>query len=217
MKEYPSILSANDMLARFGDYLGRPFVAFDKLDGSNIRAEWDRKKGWHRFGSRRRLLEPSLPFLGQAIQLILDGYGDSLGKAFTDDPALRRPHEVTAYFEFFGPHSFAGMHDPVDLGVPANEPFRVVLIDVNLHKRGFVSAEEFIDRFGHLGTPRVVHRGVLTPDFIRDVRDGRFGTAEGVVCKGGEGHKRWMAKVKTDAYLQRLRAFFHDDWRLYRE
>jgi hypothetical protein len=61
MKEYPSIPSAADLLARSNDYLGRPFVAFDKLDGSNIRAEWDRKKGWHRFGSRRRLLDASEP------------------------------------------------------------------------------------------------------------------------------------------------------------
>ena len=49
MKEYPSIPSAGDLLARSAeDYLGRPFVAFDKLDGSNVRAEWDRKRGWHR-------------------------------------------------------------------------------------------------------------------------------------------------------------------------
>ena len=217
MKEYPSILSANDLLARSGDYLGRPFVAFDKLDGSNIRAEWDRKKGWHRFGSRRRLLDASQPFLGQAIRLILDGYGDGLARALTDDPALRRPQEATAYFEFLGPHSFAGLHDPAVLGVLANEPFRVVLIDVNLHRRGFVSADQFVERFSHLGIPGVVHRGELTQDFIRDVRGGRFGTAEGVVCKGGEGHQRWMAKVKTDAYLQRLRAFFQDDWRRYWE
>jgi hypothetical protein len=214
MKEYPSIPSANDLLARPEDYLGRPFVAFDKLDGSNIRAEWDRKKGWHRFGSRRRLLDPSQPLLGQAIKLILDGYGDGLARAFTDDPVLR---EATAYFEFLGPHSFAGLHDPEALGVPANEPFRVVLIDVNLHKRGFVSADEFIGRFGHLGIPCVGHRGELTRKFIEDVRSGRFGTGEGVVCKGGEGHRRWMAKVKTDAYLRRLRAFFHDDWQLYWE
>jgi hypothetical protein len=45
----------------------------------------------------------------------------------------------------------------------------------------------------------------------------RFGTGEGVVCKGGEGHGRWMAKVKTDAYLRRLRAFFQDDWQRYWE
>src|SRR5438309_1524941 len=212
MKEYPSILSANDLLVRSGDYLGRPFVAFDKLDGSNIRAEWDRQRGWHRFGSRRRLLDASQPLLGQAIPLILDGYGDGLAKAFTDNAALRRPQEATAYFEFLGPHSFAGLHDPETLGVPTTEPLCVVLIDVNLHKRGFVTADEFIDHFGHLGIPRVVHRGVLTREFIEDVRADKFGTSEGVVCKGGEGHGRWMAKVKTAAYLQRLQGFFRADW-----
>src|SRR5262245_5211334 len=157
MKEYPSILSANDLLAKFDDYQGRPFVAFDKLDGSNIRAEWERKKGWHAFGSRRRPLDASQPILGQAIQLVLDGYGDGLAKAL-DGRGVR---QATAYFEFLGPHSFAGMHDPAELRVPSNEPFRVVLIDVNVHKRGLVSAEEFVAQFGHLGTPSVVHRGVL--------------------------------------------------------
>jgi hypothetical protein len=217
MKEYPSILSANDLLTRSGDYLGQPFVAFDKLDGSNIRAEWDHKRGWHLFGSRRRLLDASQPFLGQAIGLILGGYGDALARCFTDNPAFRGTRQATAYFEFLGPHSFAGLHDPAILGVVGNEPFRVVLIDVNLHKRGFVSASEFVEHFGHLGIPRVVHRGELNGEFIEDVRADRFGTGEGVVCKGGEGHGRWMAKVKTDAYLRRLRAFFHDDWRQYWE
>src|SRR5262249_60404212 len=100
MKEYPSILSAADLLARSEGYLGRPFVAFDKLDGSNIRAEWDRQKGWHLFGSRRRLLDPSQPFLGQASRLILEGYSDALARVFSDDPALGRPQEAVAYFEF---------------------------------------------------------------------------------------------------------------------
>ena len=77
MKEYPAILAAGHLLAQSAaDYLGRPFVAFDKLDGSNIRAEWDRQRGWHLFGSRRRLLDATQPLLGQAIQLILDNYGD---------------------------------------------------------------------------------------------------------------------------------------------
>jgi hypothetical protein len=217
MKEYPSIQSASDLLARPEDYLGQPFVAFDKLDGSNIRAEWDRKKGWHRFGSRKRLLDPSQPFLGEAIRLVLEGYGDALARAFADYPPSRRPAEATAYFEFLGPHSFAGIHNPAELGVPSNEPFRVVLIDVNLHRRGLASAEEFIERFGHLGIPRVVHRGVLSREFIEDVRAGRYGEGEGVVCKGGEGHGRWMAKVKTDAYLRRLKVFFRDEWQQYWE
>ncbi len=217
MKEYPSILSARDLLARSDDYFGASFVAFDKLDGSNIRAEWERKKGWHLFGSRRRLLDDAVPLLGRAIHLIRDGYGDGLAKVLVNDPAFRGTRQATAYFEFLGPHSFAGLHDPADLGVPSNEPFAVVLIDVNIHKRGFVSADEFIDRFGHLGVPRVVHRGVLDRQFIEDVRAGKFGTGEGVVCKGGEGHARWMAKVKTNAYLQRLKEFFQGEWERYWE
>jgi hypothetical protein len=218
MKEYPSIPAAGHLLSQSaGDYLGRPFVAFDKLDGSNIRAEWDRKRGWHQFGSRRRLLDPSWPLLGQAIRLILDCYGAGLAKVLTDDPALGRPQQATAYFELLGPHSFAGQHDPAVLGVESNEPLRVVLIDVNLHKKGLVSPDQFIGRFGHLGIPRVIHRGELSRDFIADVQSDRFGTPEGVILKGGEGHGRWMAKVKTTAYLRRLKAFFQDDWPKYWE
>jgi hypothetical protein len=218
MKEYPSIPAAGHLLSQSTeDYLGRPFVAFNKLDGSNIRAEWDRRRGWHQFGSRRRLLDASQPLLGSAIQLILDGYGDGLAKAFTDDSALGRPQQTTAYFEFLGPHSFAGQHDSSVLGVESNEPFRVVLIDVNIHKRGFVSAEQFIERFGHLGIPSVVHRGELTDDFVKDVRAGRYGDGEGVILKGGEGHDRWMAKIKTTAYLRRLKSFFQGDWQRYWE
>jgi hypothetical protein len=43
---------------------------------------------------------------------------------------------------------------------------------------------------------------------------GRFGVAEGVICKGGDGRRGdlWMVKIKTDAYLARLRQAFHDDW-----
>jgi hypothetical protein len=213
MKEYPSIPAAGHLLARSAeDYLRRHFVAFDKLDGSNVRAEWDHKRGWHQFGSRRRLLDASQPLLGRAVRLIHEGYGDGLAKVFAEDPALGLPRQATAYFEFFGPHSFAGQHDPEVLGVPANEPLRVVLIDVNVHRRGFVSAERFIDRFGHLGIPRVVHRGELSREFIADVRADCFGTPEGVILKGGEAHQRWMAKVKTTAYMHRLKSFFRGDW-----
>jgi hypothetical protein len=217
MKDYPSIQSASYLLTHSVGYLGRPFVAFDKLDGSNIRAEWDRKKGWHLFGSRRRLLDASQPLLGQAIGLILEGYGDGLARVLVDDPAFQGSREATAYFEFLGPSSFAGQHDPAVLGVPTNELFRVVLIDVNVHRRGLVSAEQFVGRFGHLGIPRVVHRGELTADFVRNVRAGKFGDGEGVILKGGEGHGRWMAKVKTTAYLKRLKAFFQGDWQRYWE
>ena len=67
--------------------------------------------------------------------------------------------------------------------------------------------------FGHLPIPRVVYRGRLTGRFLEDVRLGRYGVAEGVVCKGGTGGDDvWMVKVKTDEYLERLRQAFADRW-----
>src|SRR5260370_32255438 len=103
MKEYPSIPAAGHLLARSAeDYLGRPFVAFDKLDGSNIRAEWDHKRGWHLFGSRRRLLDESQPLLGRAIGLIRDTCAEPLARVLVDDPAFRGVRQATAYFEFLG-------------------------------------------------------------------------------------------------------------------
>lgn len=42
---------------------------FDKLDGSNIRAEWNPKKGFYKFGSRKQLIDEDT-FLGKSIDLI---------------------------------------------------------------------------------------------------------------------------------------------------
>jgi hypothetical protein len=33
-------------------------LAFDKLDGSNMRFEWSPKRGWYKFGSRGQLIDP---------------------------------------------------------------------------------------------------------------------------------------------------------------
>jgi hypothetical protein len=71
----------------------------------------------------------------------------------------------------------------------------------------------FADDFGHLPTPRVEYRGKLTGAFAEAVRAGKFGVAEGVVCKGGAGGPDvWMVKIKTAAYLARLKQAFADRW-----
>jgi hypothetical protein len=58
----------------------------------------------------------------------------------------------------------------------------------------------------------------LTGKFADDVRTGKYGVAEGVVCKGGEGGPDlWMAKIKTHAYLERLKRAFADRWEEYWE
>ena len=59
----------------------------------------------------------------------------------------------------------------------------------------------------------MVYRGRFTGKFAEDVRQGKYGVKEGVVCKGGtDGSDLWMAKIKTNAYLQRLQEAFADRW-----
>ena len=52
---------------------------------------------------------------------------------------------------------------------------------------------------------------------IRKRGTGQFGVAEGVVCKGESDGKVWMAKIKTNAYMQRLKEAFADKWEDYWE
>ena len=54
--------------------------------------------------------------------------------------------------------------------------------------------------------------------FAKAVRLGTYGVAEGVVCKGGTGGPDvWMVKIKTYAYLERLKQAFADRWDEYWE
>ena len=62
LKKYPSI----SQKIRYGYEV----YAFDKIDGSQIRAEWDKKLGFHKFGSRKRLLGEDQQYLYEAIELI---------------------------------------------------------------------------------------------------------------------------------------------------
>jgi hypothetical protein len=92
-----------------------------------------------------------------------------------------------------------------------------LLFDVETD-RGMVVPDRFIQDFGKLNMARVIYRGKMTGKFIDDIRSGKYGVDEGVVCKGGSNpNNLWMVKIKTDAYMQRLREAFKDDWENYWE
>lgn len=48
-----------------------------------------------------------------------------------------------------------------------------------------------------------IYQGKLIPKFVEDVRQGRLGVNEGVVCKGGNWGSVWCCKIKTNAWLAR--------------
>ena len=182
MKTYPTISSK--------PIFNQNVFAFDKLDGSNIRAEWSRKRGFYKYGSRRRLVGADERPLGLSINLINDLYGDELSKRLLNE----RVDSAVCYFEFSGPNSFAGVHDE-------NDNFDVVLFDVSLYKKGFIKFTN------GLSIPKLIHRGNINDEFISNIRAGQIDgvTFEGVVCKYFHKNQIHMFKIKSQAWFDKLR------------
>lgn len=200
MKEYQSI---TDRVHTDID-----IVAFGKLDGSNIRAEWTQKRGFDKFGTRRRLLDEKAtkgPGLGHAVTLFKETWGKVLPTIFMKQRWLGKDVKITCFFEYYGPNSFAGWHsDPF-------EDRKLTLIDVNLHKKGILSPKEFIDLFGHLDIPKILYRGKANQTFIDSVRNSTLEDMpfEGVVCKAPNPSKKKTAKpvmfkIKSQAWYDKL-------------
>lgn len=153
------------------------------------------------------------PEYGCAIELFKQTYADDVEKVIRSNKDYRGVTECICFCEFFGPSSFAGWHDFFDKSVVTPEPKELVLFDVNIHKRGFVLPREFINNFGHLKIPKVIYEGRFGPQFVEDVKEGRYPvTLEGVVCKGvnqrqgkSDQHGLFMCKVKTKQWMTLLK------------
>ena len=163
------------------DYLGQHVFGFDKIDGSNFRAEWNRKlskkshftNGFKKFGTRNEMIKnASNPFC-EAIDIFMAKYSYPLDKIFYDDKTFRGIDTITVYGEFFGEHSFAGQHD-------WNEPHDVVIFDVFLYKKDFLKPRDFIDIFSSLDTPKLVTQGLLDVKMIEDILSNIYGLKEGL-------------------------------------
>lgn len=222
MKEYHSIPGATAK----GTPQGHPCLAFRKYDGSNLRFEWQAKKGWHLFGTRHRLFDRTDPEFGDAIDVFLARYADGVEEAIRRHKELRGAKEVVCFCEYFGPYSFGGQHDPKHPAVilggckGENSPKGLVMFDVNVHKKGLLPPTTFLHVFENLPIAEVVYAGNMNQEFVEDVRAGKYPVVEGVVCKGVIGkapHGIWMAKVKTRAYLEELKRRFAADWEKYAE
>ena len=127
MEQYPEIPGAKKAP------LGQPCIAFYKYDGSNLRWEWSKKRGWHKFGTRTELFSPKHPLWGQALPLFREIAHDIEDRIYASDWKLRNIQRITVFTEFFGPSSFAGTH-------VQDEQKELKLIDVYLFKQGMVIA-----------------------------------------------------------------------------
>lgn len=200
MKTYPTISKHI--------YTDQPVYVFDKLDGSNIRAEWNCKEGFYKFGSRKRLLGEDERPLGLSIQLINDLYSQEINQRLKNEKIDR----AICFFEFFGENSFAGFHDN-------NDNFDIVLFDVSIHKKGFLSPKNFINFTKGLKTPTLIYHGNITDDFIKNVKNSNCPnmTYEGVVCKFYKKKNLEMFKIKSYAWLNQLKQKCGNDEKLYEQ
>ena len=185
MKSYPSITTK---MTRTNVYV------FDKLDGSNIRAEWSDKKGFYKFGSRTKLIDENHPVFGEAVKLIQEK-AEQLSSIFKRQNWKR----VVAFFEFHGENSFAGSHE--------DEQHYVTLIDVSVYKKGMLEPRQFVQLFREVGIPNLLFTGRLNENLVTSVKNGTLEgmTYEGVVCKHVDKGIHHMFKVKSRAWLSRLK------------
>jgi|ERR1035437_2408706 hypothetical protein len=193
MEQYPSILGSSKAP------LGKPCIAFNKYDGSNLRFEWSPKQGWHKFGTRRQLFDERTPIFGKAIQHF-DLMADEIVRRVRD--RVKNPQRITAFAEFFGPGSFAGSH-------LEGEEQELRLFDIFLFKQGLVPPKDFVKMFGDLPqAAEIIYEGPLNKQFIADVKQGKYNVFEGVVAKGSD----FMIKIKTDEYFKKLRQKYPERW-----
>jgi hypothetical protein len=201
MKTYPSITKE----IRHDVYI----YAFDKLDGSNIRAEWNNKKGFYKFGTRTQLIDDKTMPFGRSISMLRDKYESDLAMVFKE----RGWKDSICFFEYWGPSSFAGTHN-------FEEKMDITLIDVNPYKQGILPPTQFIKYFGHLDTAKVLYEGHVSTDLFDKVKQSTLPgmTFEGVVCKGASTNNANMPvmfKIKSQAWLNRLNEYCKGNEKLF--
>jgi len=197
MKSYNSI-------EYYGEYWGLPILAFDKLDGSNLRFEWSKKRGFYKSGSRNVMIDENSEQFGQGVKIFKEKYEEPLSRVFTTKK-YRDILSFVCYAEFVGKKSAFGQHE-----FGADE-FDVVLFDIDRYKKGYVPPRDFVDDFGSFGIPKVVYVGNLNKELVESVKRNDFNLSEGVICKGKIATKKgqeqlYYCKIKTDEWFTRLRA-----------
>lgn len=198
MKEYLSIPGWKNSV------LGLPCLAFNKLDGSNMRMEWSKKNGFYKYGTRHCLLDRSHSEFGEVIPLFENTLLDKLNKFFleTYPKKFHKIEGATVFCEFWGENSFAGLHDK-------NDKKNLTIIDIAIHKKGIILPRDFIKLLDGFPIPDVVYEGNFNKELILNIREN--GKGEGIVAKGinpnakKEQHSLWMTKVKTNEWINKLR------------
>lgn len=192
MEQYQSITS---------EISNGKYYVFSKLDGQNIRAEYSLKSNsFVKFGMRHTMIDRTREGSGIAVDIINDKFA-SLCNVFKK----RRYQKVTAFFEFYGPNSFCGMHTENDI-------LTCTLIDIKVYKIGYLHPRDYLEIVEESECDSAYYHGLhnINHEFIQLVRDSKLENManEGVICKGAplkKGFQPHMFKIKSYKWLKELR------------
>lgn len=196
MKTYPSIQHWRRAPR------GHDAYVFHKYDGSNLRAEINLKSGEIKCGSRRMIIGENTTLLGAAVPQLKRLTKEVVAAIMADKKLkkeVRGAKHLTLFYEWWGPNSFAGAHpDPL-------AAMRLTLIDVWIHKRGFLLPKLFL---------KLIEGKEWGPTFygIRKVNqtlkeEVAGWIEEGVICKWAvkKPHKVEALKIKSKHWIDRLK------------
>jgi hypothetical protein len=199
MKKYPKIPTRLDKEPSLG-YVTK-FWVFDKLDGSNIRVEWSAKRGFYKYGTRKRLVGCDDPIFGKVLDIAKNNE-----KQFAEKFKEMRVQRAVCFFEFWGERSFAGTHNQ-------NDEHTLSLIDISVEGHGILEPDIFCNFLEDtdIRHAKLLHLGRFTEEIKEKIKKGILPgmTFEGVVAKARRPHK-WnkpiMVKVKNKAWVEKVKA-----------
>lgn len=196
-------------------FVPKNFIAFEKYDGTNLHWVWQGK--WRAFGTRRdrfSLDDDGIynfnlahPGLEESSTIFFRNYAKPLNDLFVKNYDAS---QIIVFTEFYGEHSFAGIHD-------SNDDKKLSIIDIKVNDL-IIPPNTLVRVYSHsFDVARVVYSGKFTGQFVEDVRNGKFKVNEGVVCKGIHKNILYMCKIKTNAYMEKLKTEFKNNWKDYWE
>ena len=224
MKHYDSIPRIQDD----GTLKGEIVWGFNKLDGQNFCATFRPKaNGFVSFGSRTvQVDEHSESELANAVTWFKTHKLDEklikiIKENWKKGDVFQGIEEITFFFEWYGPNSFAGKHDFWDY---ANGDMHLALIDVFLKKKGYMEPREYYNLFKYSGIeiPELIYTGPLNADIISRIQNNDWtqegcefpNVKEGVVFKRStlmKGQRRPSVKVKTKWWLEKLHSMYTEE------
>lgn len=184
-----------------------PCYAFSKLDGSNLRVEWSKKQGFSKFGTRQELFDATHSIFGEAVTRWTDDVGPQVLKHLKklDASMLNTAKKITIFGEFYGAHSFADSH--------VAEQHVIKVFDIEVAGQGFIEPKVFagLSKSSDIYVPFLGIHSFNTP-LIESVYESTFDcqcdqeTPEGIILKHAVRGEILRSKLKTKAWLERLKS-----------